>query len=274
MRKIICPTDFSEAANNAIEYAANLAQILKAQLEIVNIQLLSAVEPILSGVEANKSVSSITETLNEIKEEVIRSFNISCGYRVETTVNTLEKAFQDLSEINDLIVMGTNGMDDVYQYFFGTNTYHIIKKVKCPLLVIPEGVSYNAIKKIVFAWDYGRNNNAAFLQLKTLLDTDNVDITFLHISKELTAVSDDIFNALKDDIHSNLSYKENIKFERIYTKDAELFPDKINEYMIDSGADLLAITFYDRGMLKNILHGNVTKGLSEMASYPLLVLHV
>ena len=39
--KILCPIDFSEASQNAVEYAAKLAQRIGATIRFVNIQKLS-----------------------------------------------------------------------------------------------------------------------------------------------------------------------------------------------------------------------------------------
>jgi len=274
MKKIICPTDFSEAANNAIEYAAKLAQKLNIELEILHVQLVSAANPISSGIEACEYITPTSKVLEKMCVDIRKTFSIPCNHSIETTSKTLEKAITGKSDENNLIIMGTNGTDDLYQYFFGTNSHHVIEKSKCPVLVIPEGVTYGTIKKIIFAWDYGHESKTSFFQLNDLFKANDVEITFLHVSKEKNPVSDDVFRALKEDVHSYFGYKENIAFDRIYSESTGTFPDKIDEYMNDVKADLLTITFYDRGALRNIFHGTIAKGLSEIAGYPLLVLHV
>ena len=274
MKTILIPTDFSTTANNAIEYGAKLAQKLNAKLEILNIQLLSAANPISSGMVACENIVPTSDVLKKMCNDINQTFNISCNYSIETTSKTLEKAISGKSAENTLIVMGTNGTDDLYQYIFGTNTYHVIKKSKCPVLMIPAGINYKPIKKIVFAWDYGRDNKVSFFQLKDILGIYDAEINFLHISKQKTPIGDDVFRALQGEIHSYLDEKGNITFERIYSEDPETFPARIDDYMDDSKADILAITFYDRGPLKNIFHGTITKELSETARDPLLVLHV
>ncbi len=274
IKKIICPTDFSSTANNAVEYAAKLAQKLNAELEILHVQLLSAANPISSGLEALESTVSTSEVLKKMCIDIKQTFNICCNHNIETTSKTLEKVIRGKSAENNLIVMGTNGIDDLYQYFFGTNTHHVIEKSKCPVLVVPEGVRYSAIKNIVFAWDYSRDSKAFLFQLKDILGIYDPKIIFLHLSKQKTVIGDDVFRAAKEDIRSYLGERENITFDRIYSEDTENFADRIDEYMDDSKADVLAITFYDRGALRNIFHGTITKGLSEIARYPLLVLHV
>ena len=95
--------------------------------------------------------------------------------------------------------------------------------------------------------------------MKDLLGIYEPEINFLHISEHKSPISDDVFRALKEGIHSHLGEKENITFERIYSEYPETFAGKTDEYMNDSKADLLAITFYDRGASRNIFHGTITK---------------
>jgi nucleotide-binding universal stress UspA family protein len=269
MKNILVTTDFSSAANNAIEYAAKFAQKMNKPLTIANFELSEPVpEPMIC-----RYIRDTPEILEEISETVHKTYSIPCSYIVERTNKTLQKAMENISSDTDLIIMGTNGADDIYQYFLGTNAFHVAKKVKSPVLIIPEGIVYKPIDKVVFAWDYTRDNTISFLQLNALLENYHPEITFLHISHQKTIVSDEVFNALKEEVSSQFPNSKNIRFERVFCKDSENFPDKLLEYTDDSNADLLTVTYYDRGMFQNIFHGSITKKLSETVTYPLLVLH-
>lgn len=274
MKKIICPTDFSTTANNAIEYASQLAKAINTELEIVNVQLLSPASPVLSGIEASKYAAPASATLKKMCDDINQTFHIPCSYKVEITSDTLDEAIPAESAEDSLIVMGTNGMDDLYQYIFGTNTYHVIKKTKCPVLIIPEGVIYTTIKNITLPWDYKCNSKSVYFQLKNLFGVFNPEITFLHISKQKTPVSDSVFRALKEEVYSCIGKEENVLFARLYSESPKEFANSIDDYMSDNKTDLLAIAYYDRGKLKNIFHGTIVKELSETAQYPLLVSHV
>ncbi len=89
-----------------------------------------------------------------------------------------------------------------------------------------------------------------------------------------TAVSEEVFKAIKDHIESGIGRHENIQFAREFSKNKENFANLIQEYMRDDKADLLSITFYDRALLPKLFHGSIAKKISEAANYPLLVLHV
>lgn len=273
MRTILVPTDLSGVANNALEYAAKIALTINGKLLIANFKLANDVE-LVTEPQNCRYIRTTTEILRDISESTQKTFSVPCSFIEKSTKQNLQKAIGKLSADTDLIVMGTNGTDDIYQYFFGTNTYQVIKKTECPVFVIPEAVSYKPIKKIVFAWDYTRDNKAAFLQMNSLLKGCPYEIVFLHISHQKTIISDDVFDALKEEVCSSFSENENIQFNRIFSEETENFSDKLHEFMENSNADLLAVTYYDRGIIPNLFHGNITRKLTEAATYPLLVLHI
>ena len=273
IKKIICPTDFSTVANNAVEYAAKLSSQFNAELQLLNVESFFPEEVIASGVSIGGKAASATEMLKDTCAEVKKAFNISCTYDVEVSNASLERAIAGKENENTLVVMGTNGVDDLYQYLFGTNTYHVIKNAKCPILVVPDNARYEIVKKIVFAWDYNSQDKLSLSQLSQFINIFNSETILLHISKKETDIGNDVFRALKDEILSNLKNESVIEFERIYSKDV---PESINTCMKQSNANLLALTFYDRGLIGNIFHGTVAKELSETvaAGFPILVLHV
>lgn len=275
IKKIICPTDFSKSAVNAAEYAAKLAQSFAAELLFVNVQKIVPVAAAVSlgdGIGANvrENAQMAAGSLKEMSIETNKMFNISTDYEVDITTKPLEKVFSSIKPENTMIVMGTNGADSISQYFFGTNTYHVIQKSNCPLLLIPENVSFGSIKKIVFAWDYSKKSKFSFSLLNDFMETFNPYFIFLHISKKHTEISHEVFKALRSEIESVLGEKCKVEFEQLFS---ENIPESINNYMLKSQADMLSINYYNRGLIPDIFHGTVVKELSETAEYPILVLH-
>jgi nucleotide-binding universal stress UspA family protein len=268
VKKIICPTDFSDVAVNGIEYAAKIAQAFNAELHVLNVQSLFP-EAVIAGPNIREAVLMASDKIKAVCDEAGRAFRISCSYDVEVTNSSLEKAITKKSGGDTVIVMGTNGIDDIYQYLFGTNTYNVVKKSKCPVLLVPEQISFGTIKKIVFAWDYTPRNKAAVLQVKDLMGVFKPEIIFLHVSRQFTDISGDVFRVVQEEFTSLLAEMPNVKFEHLYSDELE---EGIDHYMISSNADVLAMTFHHRNLLSRILYPSVTKGLSARASYPVLML--
>ena len=275
IKKIICPVDFSTASLNALEYAAKLAQVFNSELMLINVQRISMPAAAVSmgegiGAHVHEDALLASERLKDMAVETNKMFNISTHYEVEITATAMEKTFALAGEKNVMIVMGTNGIDDVDQYIFGTNTYNVIKKTNCPVFIVPENVTFSRMKKIIFAWDYTHKNKFSFSLLNEFMNEFNPQFVFLHVSKRPSEIGKDIFNALRDEIIEVLGNTTNVEFEQIYSDDV---PESINRYMRKSKADMLSITFYNRGLIPDLFHGTVAKDLSAVADYPILVLH-
>ena len=275
IKKIVCPTDFSDASINAIEYASKLAQVFEAELLFVNVQRIMQVVAAVSlgegiGSSAKENALLASKRLSEISAEANKMFNISTNYEVDITTKSLVQMLSSNEADKTLIVMGTNGVDDMFQYFFGTDTYQVIKKTNCPVLVVPENATFGSIGKIVFAWDYSTKSKFSFSLLNDFMKAFDPQFVFLHVSRNHTEISKDVFKALSDEIVTVLGENKKVEFKQLFS---DKIPDSINSYMSKSKADMLAITFYDRGLIGNVFHGNVAKELSETANYPILVLH-
>ncbi len=275
IRKIICPTDFSLTAINAEEYAANLAKSFGAELLFVNVQkvmLASAAVSLGEGIgrETMDSAHQAVERLKERCSEAKKMFDIEAKYEVDVTAKSLSATLSSLDSQEALIVMGTNGVDNMYKLFFGTQTYQLITKAKCPVIVVPQRAAYEGIRKIVFAWDYSSKTEISFSLLGDFKKTFDPSFIFLHASTHHTGISHDLFSALREEIETVLEKKSKVEFKQQFVED---IPKAIDKYMVDSKADLLCITYYNRGMIRDMFHGTVARELSEMAEYPILVLH-
>ena len=109
---IICPVDFSDAANNATEYAAKLAQIIDAELMLVHVQQTELIasevtldESIITDAKENRLI--ISNKLKEVSVEINKTFKIPAEYEVKDTTESLAKTISSLGTKNAMIVMGT-----------------------------------------------------------------------------------------------------------------------------------------------------------------------
>ena len=78
MKKILCPTDLSEAAQNGVAYAAKIAQVTGAQLVLFNVQSGAAmkVEARVSG--RSEQFDSIEKEMESMSYQIARTFHSSC----------------------------------------------------------------------------------------------------------------------------------------------------------------------------------------------------
>jgi nucleotide-binding universal stress UspA family protein len=161
MKKVLCPTDFSETANQAIAFAARLCKRIGAELTLLNVQSVFSLPPaeIIKG--KFLATEPVGERLEEQSYQVMKLFKITCLSEVEPSNRSLSEIILNRSSDFDLIVMGTNGADDNFEFFFGSRSYQVAKESSIPILLIPAGCGSQELSSLVFAFDYEHANGAA-----------------------------------------------------------------------------------------------------------------
>lgn len=91
MKKILCPTDFSETANGAIAYAAKLAKATNCVLILLHVRTVFDFS--LAEVAGTKHISMVAavERLEELSREVSQTFKISCYAEVVSKITMKQK---------------------------------------------------------------------------------------------------------------------------------------------------------------------------------------
>lgn len=272
MKKLLCPTDFSLAADNAIEYAANFAQKVHGTLTLLHVQKQTENQPSASTEEWVRTIENrhvLTETMKETCQEVQKNFGVQTDYDILS--GSLEEAIVNKTgtKLYDLVIMGTQP-DLFYQYFVGSNTYHVVQEVETPVLVIPNGCFYRDINKIVYASNYEENDYLSLRQLKEYAILYDADIHVLHVSQQQSEVTQQIFDSFKDLVSTEFNGDRKIKFDRVF---AENEAAAINQYVLEQDADMLSIYMQRRNFLERLFHKSVTKKLSAIAEYPIFVFH-
>ncbi len=265
LKKIICPTDFSEVADNAIAYAAKLANATNSSLTLLHVKsLVTFADPD----EAQTETDQLKAQLEARSVEVGRVFKISCTYELSVSYSSLPKTIGMEGKEYDLIVMGTNGASDLLQFFYGSNSYRVIRTVSSPVLLVPENCMYSEPTHIVFAFDYWRQFDLPLDPLAKFASAFNSRITVLQIMED--SVSERANRQLEEfQRHAKKWFSEiPLTFETIYTSDLN---NSLHEYMLRSQADMLALYEINRPTLEKLFHKSVIKRISAVAGYPVFV---
>jgi nucleotide-binding universal stress UspA family protein len=142
MKTILAPIDFSPASAAVIAQATSLAQAVQGRLV-----LLSVVQPPIITSDYGPLVENIAEIiaaaersaaerLEKIRAQVASSVagietELAGGAPVQAIVEAATR-FQA-----DFIVMGSHGHTALYDLVIGSTTHGVLKRAKCPVLIIP-----------------------------------------------------------------------------------------------------------------------------------------
>ncbi|QVY64454.1 universal stress protein [Polaribacter sp. Q13] len=177
MKNILLPTDFSDNAWNAIKYAIQLFKDEKCNFFIMNTYtpIIYDVEYMNPGVDRFNLIDVVRNTsekgVDKLQKKIESQFkNPNHTYHKISSFNTLTSEIEELHDkhVMDLIVMGTKGATGLSEILFGSNTVHIIKNAKCPVLAIPSNFAFEAPDEILFPSDYEVSFNKK--QVKQIVD--------------------------------------------------------------------------------------------------------
>ena len=135
----LVPLDFSEQANQALDYAINLASKLDARLT-----LLHVIQSVPLG-GADMGVTLPYAYLQDLEAEIMQSME---SYLARVTAAGLEGAtvvihgvpFHEILEtaktqLVDLIIMGTHGRTGLQHVLLGSVAEKVVRLAPCPVLV-------------------------------------------------------------------------------------------------------------------------------------------
>lgn len=269
MKKILCPIDFSDIAQNAIAYAAKLSKSTGSTLKLVNVQPSRA---LTVDTEKELVIGAVAERLEELAKEVRQFFKISCDTEVIQSPSLLSDAIVNSAGNFDMIVMGTHGVESLMEFFRGSNTYHAIRRSKIPVMLIPEGCTYSEIRSMVYAYDYLAERRLPLRQLRSWIKSLQCGLTVLQVNEE--AVSEEVNDEMKElQYIIGEQWKDegiDIRFDAIRSSD---IAPAINSYIHRNESDILVLCTTHRNFIEDMFHKSVIKIITEIANYPVLVFH-
>jgi nucleotide-binding universal stress UspA family protein len=145
VNKILVACDLSNYSIQAVEYAADMAESVDAELVIVNVinqRDLEMVEKVSQHTDKITVSTYIRETRENRSEEIAKVLAASnrdpASYR---TVFRTGVPFREIlaaieEEKADLLVMGTKGRTDLEDVLFGTTAQKMFRRCPIPLLSI------------------------------------------------------------------------------------------------------------------------------------------
>ena len=162
MKTILFPTDFSDTAKNAFDYAIRIAEAIEGELLLLHTYRVPLDYHIPSNLlesmaeDEHKTVSKILDALienyykahPEARTKVVMTPLAIQGFTAEVIVKAAE------THQADMIVMGTNGASGLEKIFLGSMTATVIEQTKCPVLAVPQKASFEGFKQLIYASDF------------------------------------------------------------------------------------------------------------------------
>ena len=143
-RSVLCPIDFSEDSQRALQYAVAIAVRAKAALRVIYVNdplLIAAAATALHDRQlARRSARELQQFVNETVAATSRN-----QLRLTSRVSIGQPSDQILKAADSyktgLIVVGTRGLTGAGRLFMGSTTLSVLQRATVPVLAIPRGQS-------------------------------------------------------------------------------------------------------------------------------------
>jgi len=211
MQTIIVATDYSANANNALQYAAELATYTKSKLILFNSYTLPvhASNTLLSRNVVDELIACNEEYLENIAQETSNKYKIVVDYY--TRLSTFEEELDELvlKTKAELVVMGMHE-NDWSDSIIGNTTTAIIRHIKYPVLVVPQTAYFKPLEKILFAFDTDCDCPKSKLDVfKKIANCFHAEVQVFHVETGKPATKTVEENAIESSLDkANVSHKD------------------------------------------------------------------
>ena len=280
MKNILLPTDFSPNADNALNFAVEIARKIKGNLILLHAYSVQLIDPnmpaeiYLSAYQEEEK--SAKENLEELSKRISESNKDINGNNIFTTEAIVTQGLvvdEVLSLINDfkidIVIMGTHGASGITEMILGSNAASIIEKATVPVLAIPGNAVYKDINNLVYAYDDIKSGLPSFKWLLEFARIYDSEITLLHIietGKDTMDLNQKEFEKIKQSVTYDKIRLELVKEENIL--------EGINDYVNSNNVNVLAMAIRKRTLLDKIFSRSLTKKMAYHTRIPLLALHL
>ncbi len=270
MKRILVPTDFSDNADRARDYAINIAELLGAEILLLNTyHLPHAGATMVVDVQDLARETSETQMKKQLK--YLESNHPELDIRSKCVSGLLVDVIKRLAEKEgvDLIVMGTKGTSGALENILGSNTSALIGSINVPIITVPADTVINFPEKIIVANDLKESGgDNVFTILKQIVHETKASVDFLFVVDEEEKTNRKIEHLKAADFDEAFD----TNYHPFHFKESDNAEDGILEYLENKDFDLLVVVCHQRNFWQRLVERSVSKSLVKHALIPILIL--
>ncbi len=277
MKKILIPTDFSEEAGIAIEFAVELALKNGLAIKLVHVYeypMSSAYSTLdIGGPDPTESefVRTMIDKNKSLLEKSARQI-LDRGVQVDHELKIGNPFINLIKELDsdgyELVIMGSKGSSGFEEMIIGSNAEKVVRHAFCPVITLKGPIKINTIKDIVFASDFKGDHPELIRHLKQLQTYFGAKIHFVRINS---------LNSFEPDIISKRRINKWLENQMFDNFDVRIYNDTDEEegmihYAEEIGADMLAMGTHGRTGFAHLFSGSLAEDIVNHVKRPIWTL--
>jgi len=191
LRRILCPTDFSDLSRHALEHAIVIGGWYGSQIVALHVghptDVLSTAVPIPVF---TREIAPGDTHRQPLEEELRRWLSpaTAAGLQTDVVVDEGHPAGRILEHATslpaDLIVIGTHGQGGFERLVLGSVAEKVLRKATCPVMTVPPAAASTSklpFKQLLCPVDFSDSSTAALRFAFSLAQESNARLTLLHV---------------------------------------------------------------------------------------------
>ncbi|BDU26655.1 MULTISPECIES: universal stress protein [unclassified Flavobacterium] len=275
MKKILFPTDFSDAATNAFVHALEFAKIVKAELILLHTFEIPVYDSQFFPENYASIYSSIELAKFEMfKDEIPKLRAIAAERKLDDIVIRHRLMDGDLiynlknavKEDNvDFVIMGTNSVSDWTKFFTGSNTESVISGVEVPVLCVPVEAKFKKIKTIGFTTRYREKDKKELKKILKIAKKTDAKVKSLYVKTSNSDVADTTIKEWENEFAN-----DNVEFLVLPSDEVK---ETIIDFILYKDIDILTTITHKRSFFESLFDSSFSKKISKEVPIPVLVMH-
>ncbi len=273
MKTILYATDRIEQAVPVLRYAHDLSSNLGADLIVFYTHQMP---PIRASVM--RPSDQIEHQVIEEQKDILRAYcaihlddkisSEKIRYEVVCNDSVLNGIIEKSKEISpDIVLIGRKDKHPERGLFAGDIVQGLLKRLACPILIVPNDRSSVPIQTMLYATDFEEADISAIKNLVPLANTVNAKIHIVHIATEKQYAGKDQMEWFKEMLKKQVEY-ENLEFKVIFSDHIE---EELKIYSQLIRADIVALLYREeKGFFQNLFNKSLVKKLDTQISIPLI----
>ncbi|UPZ14858.1 universal stress protein [Flavobacterium humidisoli] len=275
MKKILFPTDFSDAATNAFVHALEFAKVVNAELILLHTFEIPVYDSQFFPENYASIYSSIELAKFEMfKDEIPKLRTIAAERNLEDIVikhrlmdgdliYNLKNAVEE--DQIDFVIMGTNSASDWTKFFTGSNTESVISGVEVPVLCIPIDAKFKKIKTIGFTTRYREKDKKELKKILKIAKKTDAKVKSLYVKTSNSDVTDETRKEFEKEFAL-----ENVEFLVLPSDDVK---ETILDFILYKDIDVLTTITHKRSFFESLFDSSFSKKIAKEVTIPILVMH-
>lgn len=275
MKKILLPTDFSDAATNAFVHALEFAKVVKAELILLHTFEIPVYDSqffpenyasIYSSIELAKfemfkdEIPKLRTIATERKlDDIVIKHRLMDGDLIYNLKNAVEE------DQIDFVIMGTNSVSDWTKFFTGSNTESVISGVEVPVLCVPIDAKYKKVRTIGFTTRYREKDKKELKKILKIAKKTDAKVKSLYVKTSNSDVTDETRKEWEREFA-----EENVEFLILPSDDVK---ETILDFVLYKDIDILTTITHKRSFFESMFDSSFSKKISKEVPIPVLIMH-